>query len=50
MSWHWPPAPGPRCPPLVCTSGWPNSAAIQLLRMLADHGAALHYRRRTPGA
>ncbi|GAA2430315.1 hypothetical protein GCM10010433_33420 [Streptomyces pulveraceus] len=34
---------GPRCPPLVCTSGWPNSAAIQLLRMLADHGAALRY-------
>lgn len=34
---------GPRCPPLVCTSGWPNSAAIQLLRMLADQGAALRY-------
>ncbi|MFF9504862.1 TIGR02679 family protein [Streptomyces sp. NPDC014656] len=34
---------GPRCPPLVCTSGWPNSAAIQLLRLLADHGAALRY-------
>ncbi|MFD9812124.1 TIGR02679 family protein [Streptomyces sp. NPDC059080] len=34
---------GPDCPPLVCTSGWPNSAAIQLLRMLADHGAALRY-------
>ncbi|OQD57546.1 TIGR02679 family protein [Streptomyces phaeoluteigriseus] len=34
---------GPRCPPLVCTSGWPNSAAIQLLRMLADHGADLRY-------
>ncbi|WP_435612811.1 TIGR02679 family protein [Streptomyces sp. bgisy159] len=34
---------GPCCPPLVCTSGWPNSAAIQLLRMLADHGAALRY-------
>lgn len=34
---------GPGCPPLVCTSGWPNSAAVQLLRMLADHGAALRY-------
>ncbi|MEV6734784.1 MULTISPECIES: TIGR02679 family protein [unclassified Streptomyces] len=34
---------GPYCPPLVCTSGWPNSAAIQLLRILADHGAALRY-------
>lgn len=34
---------GSCCPPLVCTSGWPNSAAIQLLRMLADHGAALRY-------
>ncbi|MEU0910622.1 TIGR02679 family protein [Streptomyces althioticus] len=34
---------GPRCPPLVCTSGWPNSAAIQVLRMLADQGAALRY-------
>ncbi|WP_369250600.1 TIGR02679 family protein [Streptomyces sp. R41] len=34
---------GRHCPPLVCTSGWPNSAAIQLLRMLADHGAVLCY-------
>lgn len=34
---------GPRCPPLVCTSGWPHSAAILLLRMLADQGAALRY-------
>ena len=34
---------GPGCPPLVCTSGWPNSAAVHLLRMLADHGAALRY-------
>ncbi|MFI2242154.1 TIGR02679 family protein [Streptomyces chrestomyceticus] len=34
---------GPDCPPLVCTSGWPNSAAIHLLRMLADHGATLRY-------
>ncbi|MFE3070698.1 TIGR02679 family protein [Streptomyces sp. NPDC059247] len=34
---------GSNCPPLVCTSGWPNSAAVQLLRLLADHGAALRY-------
>ncbi|WP_255307960.1 TIGR02679 family protein [Streptomyces marincola] len=34
---------GAACPPLVCTSGWPNSAAIHLLRLLADHGAALRY-------
>ncbi|MER7540559.1 TIGR02679 family protein [Streptomyces sp. NPDC097704] len=34
---------GPDCPPLVCTSGWPNSAAIQLLRLLVDRGAALRY-------
>ncbi|UJB44858.1 TIGR02679 family protein [Streptomyces sp. A1-5] len=34
---------GPLCPPLVCTSGWPNSAAINLLRLLADHDAALRY-------
>ncbi|MGW0948116.1 TIGR02679 family protein [Streptomyces sp. NPDC002623] len=34
---------GPYCPPLVCTSGWPNSAAIHLLRLLADQGAVLRY-------
>ncbi|MGW2896735.1 TIGR02679 family protein [Streptomyces sp. NPDC001212] len=34
---------GPDCPPLVCTSGWPNSAAIQLLRILVDRGATLRY-------
>ncbi|WP_405583348.1 TIGR02679 family protein [Streptomyces sp. NBC_01190] len=34
---------GPRCPPLVCSSGWPNSAAIHLLRLLADNGADLRY-------
>lgn len=34
---------GPDCPPLVCTSGKPNSAAIQLLRLLIDRGAALRY-------
>ncbi|MFF4551137.1 TIGR02679 family protein [Streptomyces sp. NPDC001406] len=34
---------GPACPPLVCTSGWPNSAAIHLLCLLADQGAILRY-------
>jgi len=34
---------GSRCPPLVCTSGWPNSAAIHLLRLLANSGASLRY-------
>ncbi|GGX07468.1 TIGR02679 family protein [Streptomyces lomondensis] len=34
---------GPDCPSLVCTSGWPNSAAIHLLRLLADQGATLRY-------
>ncbi|MFJ3189304.1 TIGR02679 family protein [Streptomyces halstedii] len=34
---------GSKCPPLVCPSGWPNSAAIQLLRLLADQGAVLRY-------
>ncbi|PZH12193.1 TIGR02679 family protein [Streptomyces sp. NTH33] len=34
---------GSDCPPLVCTSGWPNSAAIHLLRLLADQGAVLRY-------
>ncbi|MGW1787114.1 TIGR02679 family protein [Streptomyces sp. NPDC002143] len=34
---------GPYCPPLVCTSGWPNSAAIHLLRLLAGQGAVLRY-------
>ncbi|NLU75520.1 TIGR02679 family protein [Streptomyces sp. HNM0575] len=34
---------GPYCPPLVCTSGWPNSASIHLLRMLAAEGAELRY-------
>lgn len=30
---------GPDCPPIVCTSGWPNTAVIGLLRRLATHGA-----------
>jgi uncharacterized protein (TIGR02679 family) len=34
---------GARCPPMVCTSGWPNSAGVLLLRMLRESGAALHY-------
>ncbi|WP_327582516.1 TIGR02679 family protein [Nonomuraea sp. NBC_00507] len=32
---------GTSCPPMVCTSGWPNSAAIRLLRSLP--GTRLHY-------
>jgi uncharacterized protein (TIGR02679 family) len=34
---------GRRCPPLVCTSGWPNSAGILLLRVFADAGRRLLY-------
>ncbi|MFC5143629.1 TIGR02679 family protein [Streptomyces aureoversilis] len=34
---------GPGCPPMVCGSGWPNSAAIRLLRFLAGKGAELRY-------
>ncbi|WP_330273929.1 TIGR02679 family protein [Lentzea sp. NBC_00516] len=34
---------GPSCPPIVCTSGWPNSAVIALLRGLAVEGSALRY-------
>ncbi|MEU3567279.1 TIGR02679 family protein [Kitasatospora sp. NPDC036755] len=34
---------GHRCPPLVCTSGWPNTAVIHLLRRLAEGGAVLYY-------
>ncbi|QNE73770.1 TIGR02679 family protein [Streptomyces finlayi] len=34
---------GPACPPLVCTSGWPNSAVILLLDRLAEAGAPLRY-------
>lgn len=34
---------GADCPPLVCTSGWPNTAVIHLLRLLAAHGSSLHY-------
>ena len=31
------------CPPMVCTSGWPNSAGVLLLRQLGSAGAALRY-------
>jgi uncharacterized protein (TIGR02679 family) len=34
---------GGSCPPIVITSGWPNSAAILLLQKLAAAGTALHY-------
>ncbi|HKS50057.1 MAG TPA: TIGR02679 family protein [Amycolatopsis sp.] len=34
---------GSRCPPLVCTAGWPSSAGILLLRLLAAAGNRLHY-------
>lgn len=32
-----------RCPPMVCTSGWPNSAGILLLRGFSDAGCRLLY-------
>lgn len=34
---------GDRCPPIVCTSGWPNSAGILLLRGFACAGSRLRY-------
>ena len=34
---------GDRCPPLVCTSGWPSSAGILLLRRLRETGTTLCY-------
>ncbi|GAB3546983.1 uncharacterized protein (TIGR02679 family) [Actinopolyspora lacussalsi] len=34
---------GSRCPPMVCVSGWPNSAAILLLRELTAHGVIPRY-------
>jgi uncharacterized protein (TIGR02679 family) len=34
---------GDRCPPIVCTSGWPSSAGILLLRGLSHAGTRLHY-------
>ncbi|MDM4718738.1 DUF2399 domain-containing protein [Micromonospora sp. WMMA1363] len=35
---------GAVCPPVVCTAGWPSTAAILLLRGLAAAGAQLRYR------
>jgi uncharacterized protein (TIGR02679 family) len=34
---------GAMCPPLVCTAGWPNTAAVTLLRRLGNAGATLRY-------
>lgn len=34
---------GARCPPLVCTSGWPSSAGILLLKRLREAGSTLYY-------
>lgn len=34
---------GARCPPMICTSGWPSSAGVLLLQQLAAAGAELHY-------
>lgn len=34
---------GTQCPPLVCTSGWPNGACTLLLRRLTENGTLLHY-------
>lgn len=34
---------GRRCPPIVVTAGWPNSAVVLLLEHLVEGGAGLHY-------
>ncbi|HEY2764617.1 MAG TPA: TIGR02679 family protein [Pseudonocardiaceae bacterium] len=34
---------GTRCPPMVCTSGWPSSAGVLLLQKLSAAGCRLHY-------
>ncbi|WP_280234517.1 TIGR02679 family protein [Nocardia cyriacigeorgica] len=34
---------GDRCPPMVCVSGWPSSAAVVLLDLLSGDGARLYY-------
>lgn len=34
---------GRRCPPIVVTAGWPNSAVVLLLQHLAAAGARLYY-------
>ncbi|WP_454198100.1 TIGR02679 family protein [Nocardia sp. Marseille-Q1738] len=34
---------GDRCPPMVCTAGWPSSACVHLLDRLSRAGAELRY-------
>ncbi len=34
---------GSSCPPLICTSGWPSSAGVALLKQLAQIGTTLYY-------
>ncbi|WP_275290701.1 TIGR02679 family protein [Amycolatopsis sp. La24] len=34
---------GSSCPPLICTSGWPSSAGVALLKQLAQIGTTLCY-------
>ncbi|HEV8652926.1 MAG TPA: DUF2399 domain-containing protein [Actinomycetes bacterium] len=34
---------GNRCPPVVCASGWPNTAVIELLRQLGRTGSRIMY-------
>ncbi|WP_242884423.1 TIGR02679 family protein [Actinomadura litoris] len=34
---------GHRCPPLICSSGWPSTAVVHLLRAITRSGATLHY-------
>ncbi len=34
---------GTTCPPIVCTSGWPNTAVVLLLRGMTALGTRLHY-------
>jgi uncharacterized protein (TIGR02679 family) len=34
---------GSRCPPVIATSGWPNSACMLLMRQLDEAGVALGY-------
>ncbi|WP_083894629.1 TIGR02679 family protein [Nocardia tenerifensis] len=34
---------GARCPPMICTSGWPSSAGVRLLQLLRAAGVELRY-------
>jgi uncharacterized protein (TIGR02679 family) len=34
---------GASCPPMVCSSGWPNTAVVRLLRQVAAAGPELRY-------